>query len=859
MATLVLQAAGNAILPGFGGVLGAAIGGVIDNTFLFPPPSAKAPRLDDLQFLRGVEGTPIPYVLGTARCPGFCFWKGRLIPHEEGGGKGGGGPSAISYSVDVAVGICEGPIESIVKIWANGTLLYDRDADVAITSDEISVTVFITYNYSSVLGIDVATVHMDLTSPSGGPDLSELKSGKNATLSGFANGGNNGTFRVESSSKNQNTGISTARLRNASATAETSGATVTIAQDLPEWSPNKASGFTFYLGDDTQTADPLMESYEGSGNVPGYRGRAYVVITRLQLRDFGNSMPQMQFLVEQTSGTKTIASAISDIMLRAGRPAEDFDVSEVEGDMRGYTIIGPQPVTQQLRPLLLAFDIITQEIGGVLHFLSRTNASEVVIEEELLAAHEAGSDAPRLLDVTDVENPSLPVEVNVTYIDERLDWQTSNQKYRIGFRSGTSDNVVSVDLSSLVLTPSEAQDVCRRTAWTAHANRRRVGWTLPPSKLVVQENDVLVTTAEGFDWRLLTTKIDRGANFLLEGDSLTEETDVLTFVDSPAADPTFTETKVYTSPEMALVVIDLAPLRAADAEVPLLYFATCILDSNVVFVGAGVYASDDDSTFELAKPVEVEATMGYTTNALSGTGVSVAYWDRGKSFNARFNNGAPVSYTEAEVLAGKGWYLVGREVVGVKDWALQGDGSYTATTLLRGLCNTEDMLTTHVAGEVCVSLDAFLIAHQVGYGDIGRDRYFKSVATGGILSQFESQQQRIGGNTLRHFSPCQVQGSRDASGNLTISWIRRTRVPFSPFAPLNPPLLDTSEVYEVEIWNDVESSVLRTLPTVTGATTTTYSAADQTTDFGSAHAAVHLRVYQVHSVVGRSKAASATV
>ena len=49
MATIALQAAGNALLPGVGGVVGAAIGGYIDNTFLFPPPDTKGPRLDDLK------------------------------------------------------------------------------------------------------------------------------------------------------------------------------------------------------------------------------------------------------------------------------------------------------------------------------------------------------------------------------------------------------------------------------------------------------------------------------------------------------------------------------------------------------------------------------------------------------------------------------------------------------------------------------------------------------------------------------------------------------------------------------------------------------------------------------------------
>lgn len=41
--------------------------------------------------------------------------------------------------------------------------------------------------------------------------------------------------------------------------------------------------FTLYLGTTIQTPDPTIESYEGSGNVPAYRGFAYGVVEQLDL------------------------------------------------------------------------------------------------------------------------------------------------------------------------------------------------------------------------------------------------------------------------------------------------------------------------------------------------------------------------------------------------------------------------------------------------------------------------------------------------------------------------------------------------------------------------------------------------
>lgn len=56
---------------------------------------------------------------------------------------------------------------------------------------------------------------------------------------------------------------------------------------------------TIYMGTDDQDPDPLMEEHEGAGNVPAYRGQAYVVFNRLPLDQFGFGarIPQLRFEV----------------------------------------------------------------------------------------------------------------------------------------------------------------------------------------------------------------------------------------------------------------------------------------------------------------------------------------------------------------------------------------------------------------------------------------------------------------------------------------------------------------------------------------------------------------------------------
>ena len=55
--------------------------------------------------------------------------------------------------------------------------------------------------------------------------------------------------------------------------------------------------FNVYLGTETQEPDPVIEAIQGVGNVPAYRGVAYVVAETLQLEDFGNRLPNFTFEV----------------------------------------------------------------------------------------------------------------------------------------------------------------------------------------------------------------------------------------------------------------------------------------------------------------------------------------------------------------------------------------------------------------------------------------------------------------------------------------------------------------------------------------------------------------------------------
>ena len=100
-----------------------------------------------------------------------------------------------------------------------------------------------------------------------------------------------------------------------------------------------------------------------------------------------------------------------------------------------------------------------------------------------------------------------------------------------------------------------------------------------------------------------------------------------------------------------------------------------------------------------------------------------------------------------------------------------------------------------------------------------------------------------------------VKGVRDGSGNLAISWIRRSRVDAEWRDGVDIPLGEESERYQLDVLDG--GNVVRTIEITSSAAS--YSAADQVVDFGSAQSSIDIALYQLSAVVGRGYAASATL
>jgi hypothetical protein len=87
--------------------------------------STTEQRYNAIQLSQSAYGAPVPWCCGTVRGAGFLFWYAHFVatPHTQSsggkGGGGGGGNTSYTYTADLMMGLCEGPIAGIGNIWAS--------------------------------------------------------------------------------------------------------------------------------------------------------------------------------------------------------------------------------------------------------------------------------------------------------------------------------------------------------------------------------------------------------------------------------------------------------------------------------------------------------------------------------------------------------------------------------------------------------------------------------------------------------------------------------------------------------------------------------------------------------------------
>lgn len=107
--------------PQLGAMAGAMIGSAVD------PTTIQGPRINESAQQTVSEGLPRNVIFGTMQCTGNVIQRGPLIKQETSTSQGKGS-SKIKGEIGLrtyAVGICEGEMAGLLRVWRNNKLVYD--------------------------------------------------------------------------------------------------------------------------------------------------------------------------------------------------------------------------------------------------------------------------------------------------------------------------------------------------------------------------------------------------------------------------------------------------------------------------------------------------------------------------------------------------------------------------------------------------------------------------------------------------------------------------------------------------------------------------------------------------------------
>ncbi|WP_339051755.1 glycoside hydrolase TIM-barrel-like domain-containing protein [Candidatus Lariskella endosymbiont of Epinotia ramella] len=92
----------------------------------------------------------------------------------------------------------------------------------------------------------------------------------------------------------------------------------------------------FYLGTEDQMPDPMIESLEGIGKTPAYRGLSYVVFDHIDLGEFGNKIPNFTFEVSRNieKAEEIVEDMIESVVIIPGSGEFIYD-TQIQNKMQG--------------------------------------------------------------------------------------------------------------------------------------------------------------------------------------------------------------------------------------------------------------------------------------------------------------------------------------------------------------------------------------------------------------------------------------------------------------------------------------------------------------------------------------------
>lgn len=617
-----------------------------------------------------------------------------------------------------------------------------------------------------------------------------------------------------------------------------------------------------YEGNYEQLPDSAIEAEvdaaQGTGSTPAFRGRFLIVLENFNISKYG-SVPTFTMLVEHAE-LDTLGEILDYLATEVGIEPGDRDFSACDGiECRGYVINNRQSRRLCFETLGLAYNAeFYESVDGILTGLILGGASVQTLNADYLGAIEGEAlgegETAATLDTRIIDEIQLPRVLNITAFDPAKDYEkTSQPAYRMtGFAVGEE----TIDLP-MTLEVDTIRQIAERSIYRRHVESNSDSATLPPVYGFLDPAQVVTVTADGLTHRLRIQGIRGALPGALEFNFVEDQAEVFTQTIAGGSGAGYTGPAVEVPIESIAFLFDVVNLRDTDNS-PGYYAAVGPAAANGSWNGAVLY-EDRGAGYDVVGRFATPATMGVTASSLAAAPGDA--WDYANVVDVDLYGDTTLeSATEAQVLNGVNACVIGEEVLQFMTATQLGGyvNRWRLSNLLRGrrgseyasLAGTTSMSRFALLNSAVAFLEKSLVDRNIATS-------FKAVTAGFSLQDTASTSFTWDCQVLKPLSVVEIAGSRDGSNNLTITWMRRSRighdVPYDEGA--DPPLGEETERYEVDIMSGL--TVLRTITAT--SPTASYSAANQTTDGLTPGDPVTVQIYQMSALVGRGQTAEATI
>lgn len=565
-----------------------------------------------------------------------------------------------------------------------------------------------------------------------------------------------------------------------------------------------ATGFRLHSGDEAQAVDPLIAAVEGAGQAPAYRGIAYAVFEDFQLGDYGNRIPSLTFEVEADGAAPTVGSVAAEL----GEGLFDGGGTTA---LAGYAAGGDSvraaiAALAELEPLSLVDD------GEALVLTSVDSGEPVTLAEAELGAAAAGAGGRG--EWLRRRGDSVPGEATLAYYDPSRDYQTGLQRAtRPGAVLGSDRRSVAAALDA-----GTAKTLAARRLDRLWAERRSAKVHLGWSRLGLAAGRRLRIAGRPGLWKLVRWTLDRMV--------LTLELSGLPAVAGAGAGAS--PGRPVGQPDLphgptSLLLLDLPILAEELPSRPRLLVAAA--GAQAGWRSAELSASfDGGASWAAAGTTAPAAMLGTALGAVGAAGAALLDTRHSVEVELLSDSMWLEGRSDSALASGANLAVLGEELIQFGEAAPTGARRFRLSRLLRGRRGTEWAAGLHSAGEPFALIEAeSLAAVDAPLGALGGEARLLATGLGdpeGVPAVHE-----VRGEAMRPPSPVHLRARRLASGDLALSWVRRSRNGWVWLSGSDTPLGEEAEAYRLTLAGDgFERSLALTSPFYL------YTAAEQAAD-----------------------------